>query len=278
MKVMPKSRSALLLYGALFCCAGFALGQSMGASSAEVNASPPSAEVGAAPSPAANAGVPGIAARAYGMGSGSGHMLGTEAVAGMKSRHPQNGSLGLGAVKIDSANDKSMFETGTRHAAVRGRLSMKEAAALRRYKTGQVRTGMLYTAPAERMAAGAGKTAALKGASGLIGTYSKDFPDSTRGTAMVSPPDRGTASPLDWSPGLGFSFPDFAKREFLSPSLQMAHRRSGARRANLFGRQRLPQSLAETKPKEDLLQTSLPSLETSVPSIDSKLLSPLDQP
>ncbi|HWG50425.1 MAG TPA: hypothetical protein VN669_12070 [Candidatus Acidoferrales bacterium] len=276
---MPKSRSALLLYAALFCCAGFALGQSMGASSAEVNASPPSAEVRAAPSAAANVGVPGIAARAYRMGSGSGHLQGTEAVAGMNSRHPQDGSLGLGAVKIDNANAKSMLETGTRHAAARGRLSMKEAAALRRYKTGRVRTGMLYTTAAERMAAGAGKTAALKkGTSGLIGTYTRDFPDSTRGTALVSPPDRGTASPLDWSPGLGFSFPDFAEREFLSPSLQMAHRPSGARRVSLFGRQRLPQSLAETKPKEDLLQTSLPSFETSVPSIDSTLLSPLDQP
>jgi len=141
-----------------------------------------------------------------------------------------------------------------------------------------MRIGMLYTTAPERMAAGAGKTAALKGTRGLIGTYTKHFPDSTRGTALVSPPDRGTASPLDWSPGLDFSFPDFSKREFLSPSLQMAHRRSGARRVNLFGRQRLPQSLAETKPKGDLLQTSLPSFETSVPSIDSKLLSPLDQP
>lgn len=52
-------------------------------------------------------------------------------------------------------------------------------------------------------------------------SYSTDFPDSTKGTALLSPPDPGTDSPLDWSPELGFSFPDFAQREFLMPSLHV---------------------------------------------------------
>lgn len=55
--------------------------------------------------------------------------------------------------------------------------------------------------------------------------YTEDFPDSTKGTALISPPDLGTQSPLDWAPGgLNFGFADFQQTEFLNPTLQVAAR------------------------------------------------------
>jgi hypothetical protein len=61
-------------------------------------------------------------------------------------------------------------------------------------------------------------------------SYSTDFPDSTEGTAMISPPDPGTTSPLDWTITLNFSFEDFSQREFLNPSLQVGGSRARRRR------------------------------------------------
>lgn len=63
---------------------------------------------------------------------------------------------------------------------------------------------------ANRLAAA---TALQSGAS-----YSTDFPDSTKGTALLSPPDL-TGSPLDWTPALDYAHFDFAEQQFLEPSL-----------------------------------------------------------
>jgi hypothetical protein len=52
--------------------------------------------------------------------------------------------------------------------------------------------------------------------------YSKDFPDSTKGTALLSPPD-STGSPLEWTTGLNYGFPDFTEQPFLKPSLHGGH-------------------------------------------------------
>ena len=54
---------------------------------------------------------------------------------------------------------------------------------------------------------------------GAAASYSEGFADSTKGTALISPPDSGTSSPLDWTPGLNFEFPDFDETQFLNPSL-----------------------------------------------------------
>jgi hypothetical protein len=48
--------------------------------------------------------------------------------------------------------------------------------------------------------------------------YSKDFQDSTKGTALLSPPD-STASPLDWTPALNYGFVDITEQPFFKPSL-----------------------------------------------------------
>jgi hypothetical protein len=60
-----------------------------------------------------------------------------------------------------------------------------------------------------------------QGSTQTAATYTTDFPDSTKATALISPPDPGTASPLDWSPSLGFEFGDMAKKQFLNPTLHI---------------------------------------------------------
>lgn len=60
--------------------------------------------------------------------------------------------------------------------------------------------------------------------------YTDNFPDSTKGTAVISPPDTGTQSPLEWLPGIKFGIPEFGQRDLLKPNLHVAgkrrHRRS----------------------------------------------------
>ncbi len=72
-------------------------------------------------------------------------------------------------------------------------------------------------------------------------TYTEDFPDSTKGTALLSPPDRGTQSPLDWSTGVNYGFPDFSQQQFLNPSLHVSRHQGRALRAkgSLQGRRRI---------------------------------------
>lgn len=51
---------------------------------------------------------------------------------------------------------------------------------------------------------------------------SGSFPDSTKGAGIISPPDTGTSSSLEWSPSFGFEFPDFQAAQFLKPTLTIS--------------------------------------------------------
>jgi hypothetical protein len=51
--------------------------------------------------------------------------------------------------------------------------------------------------------------------------YVDDFKDSTKGTALISPPDPGTKSPLTWSPDFSFGFVDLSEQDFLKPSIHV---------------------------------------------------------
>lgn len=66
------------------------------------------------------------------------------------------------------------------------------------------------------------------------------FPDSTRGTAPASPPDSGTFSPLDWSPGFAPGLMEFGNTDFLNPSLRVGMRSTGVgkRSRGMRGRRR----------------------------------------
>jgi hypothetical protein len=83
---------------------------------------------------------------------------------------------------------------------------------------------------------------AAGGQSNQAGEYTDDFPDSTKGTALVSPPDSGTASPLDWSSDLDFKFTDLSQKQFLTPTLHIAQR-VGASRQSQGYRQGMRQTL-----------------------------------
>jgi hypothetical protein len=57
-------------------------------------------------------------------------------------------------------------------------------------------------------------------------SYTDDFADSTKNNAEISPPDPGTASPLDWTTGFDFGFQDFSAQTFLDPTIYVGSRSS----------------------------------------------------
>jgi|SRR5271165_2417216 len=65
------------------------------------------------------------------------------------------------------------------------------------------------------------------GGSSAGGSYTTDFPDSTKDKALLSPPDP-TLSPLFvFDPTMNFEFSDLAAREFLSPSIHVGSGSTG---------------------------------------------------
>jgi hypothetical protein len=103
------------------------------------------------------------------------------------------------------------------------------------------------------------------------GAHSADFPDSTRGTALLSPPDSGTASPLDWSPGMTHGFPDFAAQQFLNPSFRAARR--APRKRTEAARQKTPSTNNQLR-----RYLNLPSLSTSMNNgLQTRMPDPLDE-
>jgi hypothetical protein len=52
-------------------------------------------------------------------------------------------------------------------------------------------------------------------------SYTTDFPDSTKGTAQVSPPDPAGTPLFSFDTTMDTEFPDLAQREFLVPTLHV---------------------------------------------------------
>ena len=55
-----------------------------------------------------------------------------------------------------------------------------------------------------------------------VAMYSLDFPDSTKGTALLSPYDPGEESPFTWNTSVSYEFQDLTRRGFLNPTLHVA--------------------------------------------------------
>ena len=53
------------------------------------------------------------------------------------------------------------------------------------------------------------------------GTYSSDFPDSTKNTGVISPPDASTTSVFTFGASVSHEFPDLTEYEFLRPTLHV---------------------------------------------------------
>lgn len=107
-------------------------------------------------------------------------------------------------------------------------------------------------------------------------TYSIGFPDSTRGNALASPPDLGTASPLTGIPDFSPGIEGFGENQLLNPSLRVSARRMARRRRTRHGIQpRNQDSRVQSKPPTLLTMPSpeLPGTESqpATPSIEQQL-------
>ncbi len=108
------------------------------------------------------------------------------------------------------------------------------------------------------------------GSAGGGGQYPTGFPDSTRNTAVLSPPDPANNSLFVFDPAVGGEFPDLAEREFLSPTLRVGRGSSGmGKKQDLYQRieQRLRNYRTEDEPKGHVKASpanqQTPSLESS---------------
>ena len=72
------------------------------------------------------------------------------------------------------------------------------------------------------------------GAAGV--SYSSAFPDSTKSTALLSPPEAADQTVLTFSPSMNFGFPDLAERQFLDPSFRDTEGSSGQGTQDTFKR------------------------------------------
>ena len=230
---------------------------SIGASS-QVSASASStmnAEVGASMDAE---GVYGAAANGEGSGAGAGSArldfrIGLSANSARNLNKLVDGGLGFG-LERGPAGERSP-ESKTREAMPSTRTDVRN---------GPMQAGQRRSVQVLRARNGSAKKLSAASTRQLGGDYSKDFPDSTKGTALLSPPD-STASPLDWTPGLNFSFPDFAEQSFLKPSL---HGGSSAQRRRVAARAQAPVlgGIPSGAPTHSDLSTSLDdSLRVRVP-------------
>lgn len=259
---------------ALLCCAGTAMGQSVpgNVSAAATDAFPVESSVSAAVASTVDS-----AANMSGSGSRS-------AAAALNS---------LASTKSPAASPNGPANRS---------MTQLELYGMRRGKTRGLETNLLAGSGVHLKSAGAGnrsragvptagghqeKKPGVAGsqspAGGEGGSTSGGFPDSTRGTAQLSPADPGTTSPLDWtSNGLDFGIPDFSGRQFLNPGLQTQigrkRYRSGQILAGRAGKApgQAPSGLSiEQTLEPDILsnQTSTPDIldQSSPPTIEQQL-------
>ena len=153
---------------------------------------------------------------------------------------------------------------GTNRTALSGNLPPAEAAGAKVHKVAAA--GRYETQPSDE----AQPSISVQDKA----AYSEDFPDSTNGTAVLSPPDEGTKSSLEWSTSIDFEFADMAQRQFLVPTLHVGlgskklRQRKGEKRHRPGKTKTLPgsapASLLPSLPQEtfesDILgQSTLPS-------------------
>jgi len=66
------------------------------------------------------------------------------------------------------------------------------------------------------------------GSGGAVSVYTSDFPDSTKGTALLSPPDSAREPLFAFDPTVSFEFPDWSQHEFLLLTLHVGGNSSGS--------------------------------------------------
>jgi hypothetical protein len=85
---------------------------------------------------------------------------------------------------------------------------------------------------------GEGQSGQVRGEGGGAdgASYSAAFPDSTKSTAVLSPPDMADQTVRTVSPSMNFGFPDLTERQFLEPSFRGTGQSSGEGEQDTFKR------------------------------------------
>ena len=262
----------------LLCCAGAAIGQSVShnasdVAGASVDASPESASVSSVDAIADST----VTAATRG---GSGYRSGT----GMGSFHAK---MALAPGKSESEINPNRLSRLAAHQTATSDVLTRRAGTStpneREALAARVNGVPLLTGAKVPAAGVQGARIEIQNANtGVESTpadvedaysYSLDFPDSTNGTALLSPPDPGTQSSLDWSTDLDYSFPDFAQREFLMPSLHVGEPLGHTRQSKRDKLQSKPDKLRRAGAKS-VNQSSASSMQNENKTIDTNILEP----
>ena len=240
----------------IFCCAGLGMAQTSSTSDSATQSQSVESSVSASVNASANAGV--SESEVSGSGSRSGNSSSRSALS--TASVSELSALQSAGVGVD-AGGASREEVGrVSPSASINSFAGLSAAELR---AAHGNRSVLYrnAKPANRQTA----TARDSGKPGRrvtveeLATYSAGFADSTKGTALISPPDPGTSSPLDWTPELHFGFPAFDETQFLNPSLQ-----SGVRVGGRKGPRRLPGTPAPSSAIDEQLGLKTPSIDQEI--------------
>lgn len=241
-----RSMTHVWLCGLIFCCAGAAMAQTSPSSVSAAENPSAEASVSAAVNASANASVNEAQVSSSisrsGGGSGSRSALSAAGVSEISALQPggrvspspsMNAFAGLSDVRLRAAHENRSLVFHNPPSASRQTVVARDSGKPRRRANG-----------VEEPAA-----------------YSADFADSTKGTALISPPDSGTASPLDWTQGLTFEFGDFAQAQFLNPSLHVGASRKGAVKK---GGRKAPSQPVRSTSIEDQVGLNAPSVDQDI--------------
>lgn len=228
----------------IFFCAGLGVAQTSSTSESAPQSQSLNSSVSAAVNASANAGV------SESQVSGAGSRLGS--------------SASHSALSTASVSELSALQSGgsaSRSASMNALAALAEAGL--RHGHGNRSVSSLNLRSANRQSAAArdtGKPARHATRFEEPAAYSAGFADSTKGTALISPPDPGTASPFDWNPELHFGFLAFDETQFLNPTLQMGTRISGLKAS----RRHLPSKPTPSSAIDEQLGLKTPSIDQDI--------------
>lgn len=222
---MNRPRGKFGIYAAvlILCCATTAMGQSISEDvSAQVGAAPSSSVSSATVGSQVSAGYSGMAMGATAGRSASGASWASSG----RGLNGSNGSIGFEGAHAPTLRTRRS-ETVSRGRTRYRMQSMSLRFTPRRFHRiasrygfqgaarGAVCSEMGISAGGHSPACGL-QTVKVRGRA----SYSAGFADSTRGTALISPPDTGTSSPLEWTPAeVGGGGLQFMPNTFLNPGL-----------------------------------------------------------
>lgn len=277
------------LIGLLLCGASTAFGQSVSANvsatvSAGADSGAISASINSMVATGGNGGGAGGHASFLGLSAAAGGENGMgEQAGGLEGRNSADTGPSKGGTSSFGVDRFQLSApTASQKNALR-RLSSPTAHQASAFGYGSKSRGAASATMYKKSAAGAGgllKGGQTQSSSQTVASYSLGFQDSTRGTALISPPDPGTASPLDWAPdGIEHEFPDLLQAQFLAPTLNGGIAGHKGARGRLKDRMHAGTEKAGSGHTPSALQPSLSDQILNPAILNPPILqSPLDKP